>query len=616
VAALLVEVRGENHGQLVQKTALVNQRLAEIPKVFPITFTDKKEEFEALWNIRKGLFPAVGNVRRIGTSVIIEDVAFPLERLADATLELRSLMISHGYGDAIIFGHALDGNLHFVLTPDFTKPEEISQYDRFMQDVCAMVVNSYNGSLKAEHGTGRNMAPFVEMEWGVQAYRLMCRIKNVFDPGCLLNPGVIISDNPSIYLENLKPMPQAHDIIDRCIECGFCEVNCPSRGLTSSPRQRITTQREIAALRRTCADPARLQRLEEDYSYWGEKTCATDGLCATTCPVSINTGEYTKFLRFRSNSQQAQGAARFVARNFSGVTMVIRSGLNLTDFLHRTFGTQLMLRMAGGTRSLSSAVPLWNPWMPAGGESVHLTHPTGTGTKPKVVYFPSCVCRSMGPALHDHDHRPLNQAVLALLNKSGYEVFLPENLDQLCCGMAFDSKGFFESAEAKTRELEKALLACSNNGEYPIFCDTSPCLYRMRQQMDKRLALYEPVEFIHDFLMDRLVFHKQHETIAIHITCSSTKMQLNDKFRSVALACAERVIVPPKVGCCGFAGNKGFDLPELNATALAELKPALPGDCVAGYSNSRTCEIGLSEHGGISYQSIVYLADRSSEKKI
>jgi D-lactate dehydrogenase len=221
----------------------------------------------------------------------------------------------------------------------------------------------------------------------------------------------------------------------------------------------------------------------------------------------------------------------------------------------------------------------------------------------------------MGPAQHDHDHRPLDQAVVALLMKAGFDVILPDSLDQLCCGMAFDSKGFFESAESKTRELEQALLACSNNGEYPVFCDTSPCLYRMRQQMDKRLALYEPVEFIHDHLMDRLVFRKQPTTVAIHITCSATKMQLNDKFRAVAGACAERVIIPPKVGCCGFAGNKGFDLPELNATALAELRPALPGECNAGYSNSRTCEIGLSEHGGISYQSIVYLVERCTEKK-
>ena len=225
-AAELMDVRGESREVLEQKVAQVQSLLADIPKVFPITFTGKKEEYEALWNIRKGLFPAVGNVRRIGTTVIIEDVAFPKENLAEATLDLRGIMNRHGYGDAIIFGHALDGNLHFVLTQDFSKSEEVSQYQAFMEEICTMVVQKYHGSLKAEHGTGRNMAPFVEMEWGKHAYRLMRQIKAAFDPGNLLNPGVIINDNPKIHLENLKPMPQAHEISDKRIECGFCEVMC------------------------------------------------------------------------------------------------------------------------------------------------------------------------------------------------------------------------------------------------------------------------------------------------------------------------------------------------------------------------------------------------------
>lgn len=612
--ALLVEVRGETHEQLEQKTNQVKKLFSEIPKLFPITFTEKKEEFEALWNIRKGLFPAVGNVRRIGTSVIIEDVAFPLERLADATLELRGIMIKHGYGDAIIFGHALDGNLHFVLTPDFTNESEVKQYENFMQEVCSMVVNNYSGSLKAEHGTGRNMAPFVELEWGAKAYRLMKMIKNTFDPENLLNPGVIINSNPAVYLENLKPMPQADEIIDKCIECGFCETNCPSKNLTSTPRQRITSQRKIAELKRSGKDPEMLQRLVEDYEYWGETTCAADGLCATTCPVSINTGEFTKNLRFRGHGEQANATANFIARNFSGVTAVVKTGLTLADLMHKMVGTKIMLRVTGGARRMSNnKIPLWTQWMPQRGHSPCLDKPVSAGKAPKVVYFPSCSSRIMGPACSDPDQRPLNEAVLSVLKKAGYEVILPDNMEQLCCGMAFNSKGFFEAAESKSKELEKVLLDSSLNGLYPILCDTSPCLFHMRQTLDKRLSLFEPVEFIHNFLMERLIFKKLPETVAIHVTCSSTKMLLVEKFKTVASACAERIILPSKVTCCGFAGSKGFDTPELTESALAELKPSLPPDCKSGYSNSRPCEIGLSQHSGINYQSIVYLVDRCTE---
>jgi D-lactate dehydrogenase len=253
--------------------------------------------------------------------------------------------------------------------------------------------------------------------------------------------------------------------------------------------------------------------------------------------------------------------------------------------------------------------------MPQRGSVPAVPHSHQPTKKLKVVYFPSCSSRMMGPAQSDPDQRPLNQTVMALLEKAGYEVILPEDLDKLCCGMAFDSKGFFEAAEAKSRELEKALLAASHNGEYPVLCDTSPCLYRMRQVLDQKLKLYEPVEFIHDFLMQRLIFTKSPETVAIHVTCSSTKMLLAQKFKTVALACVEKIVTPTKVTCCGFAGSKGFDTPELTAAALAELKPSLPADCKSGYSNSRPCEIGLSQHSGINYQSIAYLVDRCTTSR-
>ena len=616
VTALLVEVRGENHEELNQQVEKVRQRLNGIPTVFPIAFTDVKAEYEALWNIRKGLFPAVGNVRRIGTSVIIEDIAFPLERLAEATVELRSMMIRNGYGDAIIFGHALDGNLHFVLTPDFTQKEEVDQYDKFMQEVCSMVVNSYGGALKAEHGTGRNMAPFVEMEWGVTAYCLMKRIKKAFDPHNLINPGVIINDNPAVYLENLKHMPQAHEKIDKCIECGFCEIMCPSKNLTATPRQRITAQRQIAGLRQSGTDASQLKRLEQDYNYWGESTCAVDGLCATTCPVSINTGDFTKVLRNEKHSAKANNTANYVARHFGGTAALVRTGLTFADLMHQILGSSAMTQIANTARDVShNALPLWTPWMPKPGSVPRLSKPHQPTKKPKVVYFPSCSSRMMGPAQSDPDQRPLNQAVIAVLAKAGYEVILPEDMDKLCCGMAFDSKGFFEAAETKSRELEKALLLASRNGEYPVLCDTSPCLYRMRQVLDKRLKLFEPVEFIHDFLMQRLIFNRSPETVAIHVTCSSTKMLLTEKFKAVALACVAKIVTPTKVTCCGFAGSKGFDTPELTATALAALKPSLPAECKTGYSNSRPCEIGLSQHSGINYQSIAYLVDRCTTRR-
>jgi D-lactate dehydrogenase len=608
--ALLVETRAPDTARLAIQVEEVQGRISAIPTLEPVAFTDQKAEYERLWDVRRGLFPAVGAAREIGTTVVIEDVAFPMQHLADATVELQRLMRAHGYAEGIIFGHALDGNLHFVFTQGFEAPEEVHRYQRFMEEVCDMVARKYDGSLKGEHGTGRNMAPFVELEWGSKAYGLMKRVKHLLDPQGLLNPGVLLNDDPRVYLKNLKPLPQAHDIVDRCIECGFCEAKCPSRDLTTTPRQRIATQREMARLRRSGEDPGRLARLERDFRYQGEETCATDGLCATACPVSIDTGEFVKELRAGARTDRERRRARRVAERFAGVSSGVRLALGTASAAHAVLGDAAMGGVARAVRAASGGrLPLWNPQMPRPQRAPRLTDVVSGKGRP-VVYFPSCIVRTMGPARADPEQRAVFEAMSSVLGKAGCDVLFPRTLESLCCGLSFDSKGFRELADWKAKELERELLERSRGGEIPVLCENSPCLYRMRKALDPRLQLYEPVEFIHGFLMDRLRFERQAGSVAVHLTCSSAKMGLGDKLLAVARACAEQVVVPPRIGCCGFAGDRGFTHPELNASALAELRPGIPDGCREGYSNSRTCEIGLSLHGGIPYQSIVFLVDR------
>jgi len=612
---LLVETRSNDAESLERQVAEVLGLLSDVPTVFPVAFTDQKAEYEKLWNIRKGLFPAVGAARQIGTTVVIEDVVFPIETLADATLELEGLMKKHGYDEGIIFGHALEGNLHFVFTQDFSDSAEVARYQRFMEDLCEMTVKKYDGSLKGEHGTGRNMAPFVEREWGEKAYALMKRIKRAFDPKYLLNPGVIINDNPLVHLENLKPLPEAHGIIDKCIECGFCEVMCPSKDLTTTPRQRIVIQREISRLRTSGGDRQAIARFEADYHYLGEQTCATDGLCATTCPVAIDTGQHTKELRSLQNGAFGKSAARWAAGHYAAVTSGVRGGLASLSAARIVLGDRALGSVARGARALSGGrLPAWNPCMPKPAPA-QTFRGASNGSARKVVYFPSCIVRTMGPSPGDPDQRALFEAVRSLLGKAGYEILYPPDMAGLCCGMPFGSKGFFEEAEHKRRELEAALLACSRNGEYPVLFDTSPCLYTMKRKPDPRLKFYEPVEFIHTFLLDVLEFTKIPETVAVHVTCSAIKLGLREKFLAVAGACAEKVVVPDHVGCCGVAGDRVFFFPELNESALSALRRGLPPGCGSGVSNSRTCEIGLSLQSGLPYQSIVYLVDRCAARK-
>jgi D-lactate dehydrogenase len=249
--------------------------------------------------------------------------------------------------------------------------------------------------------------------------------------------------------------------------------------------------------------------------------------------------------------------------------------------------------------------------MPTGARSISATSSSGeTESMRKVVYFPSCINRSMGPSGYEKGEQ-LTDVMLKLLKKGGFEVIYPENLSGLCCGMAFSSKGYTEAGDKKSKELETALLNASEEGKYPILCDMSPCLFTMRENMGSRMKLYEPVEFILDHLLPQLTITPLDQTIAVFPVCSLKKMGLEEKLTELARICAKEVVVAD-TNCCGFAGDRGFSFPELNSHGLRALKEQLPSVVRHGYSNSRTCEIGLSLHAGIPFQSIVYLVDRVS----
>jgi len=217
----------------------------------------------------------------------------------------------------------------------------------------------------------------------------------------------------------------------------------------------------------------------------------------------------------------------------------------------------------------------------------------------------------MGVSRDHHDEKQLSEKLVQLLYKGGYEVIYPENMNNLCCGMAFSSKGYTIAGETKSKELESTLLKVSRNGEYPVLCDMSPCLYTMKENMKTNLKLFEPVEFIITYLLPHLIINPLDEIITVFPVCSMKKMGLEAKLVELARICAKKVIVA-ETNCCGFAGDRGFTYPELNKHGLRNLRAQLPEAVKQGYSTSRTCEIGLSLNTGISHKSIIYLVDKVS----
>ena len=567
--------------------------------------------------MRSGIFPAVGGTREVGTTCLIEDIAFPIEHLAQATLDLQQLFREHNYPEAVIYGHALEGNYHFILNQHFDTPEAIEQYDRMMRAVVDLVVDKYHGSLKAEHGTGRNMAPFVRREWGDDAYELMCEVKQLFDPQNIMNPGVIFNEDQQSYLQHIKPCPKVHEMIDRCIECGFCEVNCVACGYALSSRQRIVVQREMKRLEGSKEQEAKTL-LKKDFARLGRDLCAGDGLCSTSCPIKINVGDYIHIVREHDMGTAGKVIGQWAGKNLAtiGKAMVPLLGVAhaaktiIGDTATRALG-KTMHKVSGGL------IPLWTPSLPSPvmQKDIKTAKEYGAvnGLKglqdKRVVYFPSCLNQRLGTP-----GKPLINDMTELLNKAGFEVIFPKDMENLCCGTIWESKGMPEEAQRKAAELELALLKASENGRWPVLCDQSPCLHRMRHTM-QHLHLYEPAEFIDKYVLNSVKITPLSECVAVHITCSTRQMGLAQTIVRVAQACAKNVLVPEEIGCCAFAGDKGFTEPELNEWALRKLKPQIEkAGATMGVSNSRTCEIGLSTHSGIEYHSIAYLVNRCAKE--
>ena len=655
LTAILTETKGVTHEQLLEKIDKIKECLGQFKLYIPAEFTEDPKIYGKYWAIRSGIFPSVGGTRPIGTSCLIEDVAFPIESLPEATVKLQKLIADHGYDDACIYGHAFEGNYHFILNQSFADEHEVARYAEMMRDVAKLVVEEYDGSLKAEHGTGRNMAPFVKYEWREPAYEVMKELKAIFDPEGLLNQGVIFNDDPDCFIKCLKPLPVldfdfasvpdgGHYLMDpslstakesieqvkranKCIECGFCEVNCMSCGLTLSSRMRIAVQREIRELETTGKNPERVATLKKQYKYYGDQTCATDGLCSTSCPMKINTGELTHIIRQMDMNNNPVGykVGEFAANHMAGIKSGLRVVLDVAHLGHVTLGPSMMTSIARGMNKMG--LPLWTTAMPKKHRQPKksdltqfiieksIPHKEEEHLPLKVVYFPSCINQTMGQSKFHGKKHDLVDEVIQLCAKAGYEVIFPEGMERMCCGQIWESKGMLDIADRKSAELEKALWEASEQGKYPVLCAQSPCLHRMKKVM-KKMKLYEPAEFIMKYLAPRLDFHPIDCHIALHLTCSTRQMGVADDLIALAKMCSNNVYLPEGVGCCGFAGDRGFTFPELNKYGLRKLRPQIEKNHIeVGYSNSRTCEIGLESNTGIPYMNIVYLVHECTTAK-
>lgn len=617
--ALLVQLESNEEKEIQSHIQTISSLLEGIPLLFPLCFSLDANTQASWWKIRKAILPLAASRRRAGSTVITEDICFEIANFAKGIEQIGELFVKYDF-EGMIFGHALSGNVHFIICPILGLAEEKERFGKFMEEMIDVVV-ALKGSTKAEHGTGRMIAPFVEREWGEKAYAINRKIKEIFDPSNIFNPDVIISDDPQIHLKNLKPSNTIREDLNQCMECGFCERFCPSRNLTLTPRQRIVVFREIERLKAldnpTQEEKWELEELERDYAYFGVQTCATCGMCAMACPLQIAAGKVS--IICNHPSQRALKIAKKVSQNMPKAIQFARFGVASSNFISKIIGKKNLksLSLAMNKKFKTPIAPVFMPSLnPYKLQSKMSSNPQ------KVIYFTSCLNRIFSPNEQARDPRSIQEVFESLCEKSKIDVIYPKGIEKMCCGKAFRDFTPKDPSITPLKETLKILLEASNHGEFPIVLDHSACSAELITQVQtlpeaQCLKVYDLSAFAQKFILPNLSITPISEPVGLHIICSTRKGGWMDSVFAIAKTCTtHQIYIDENTQCCGFAGNKGFFYPEFNTSALESLKKYFkthPTNRL--YSTSSTCEIGLSENTGKPWQHIIYLLDEVSRGK-
>ncbi|MDA2918122.1 FAD-binding oxidoreductase [Desulfobacterota bacterium AH_259_B03_O07] len=611
---LLIDFWRQSNEEVDRVVAAVEPKIRKVEGLINMSpFTRRPDEHRTLWESRSNLLGLVASNANPGETTVVEDMAVPLEELVPFVEGLQANFEKHGL-KGYINGHASAGNLHFIINENFNDEKSIAQYDAFIQDVVSLIADQLHGSLKAEHGTGRAIAPFVEREWGSDAYSIMKRIKNLADPECLLNPDVIISDDPNIHCKNFKPRPQVWSGIDECMECGFCEHTCPSRLAALTPRQRIQASRMHAYY----IEKGKTKEAEElwsEYQYAGIDMCAADGMCHTQCPVHINTGVYTDYLRQQKASYVEKGLAAFLAKHFGVVEEALRGGMNLGTLADRI--GHFTDHVTKALRHLVPSAPVWSDVMGKAPPSV-----VNETDSPDFVYYPACVSRIMGSSAAGK--KSVAETMLEVGRRAGFDLLLARDVTGTCCSQIWEHKGFETGRAVMANRIVERMWNWSKGGRVPIICDVSTCTLTLTSELAEvlskenkrrysKLHILDVNDWLKDDVMPKLEVRSKKDSVVLHPTCGCVQIGSDIPMREVAEACATRVTLPLNWGCCGVAGDRGFLHPELSDGAQHfELEEVARQGYDGYYSVARTCEIGLSQRSGQNYESIVYLVEEAT----
>lgn len=606
---ILVQLESNSKEQLEKNVQFITKALSVVNNLFGINFSYDEKICENWWKVRKALLPICAKQREAKSTIITEDVCFTMQTFEEGINEISMLFKKHNF-NGIIFGHALSFNVHFIISVVLDDEKSSKNFANFIDDLAAMVCK-LDGSIKAEHGTGRMMAPFVEMEWGKKAYEINKKIKNIFDSKNLFNPDVIISDDRQIHLKNLKPSHEIDEYLQYCMECGFCEKVCPSKNLSLSPRQRIAVKKEIARLKqlntKNKEEQEQLEQLLKDYEYYAINTCAQCSMCASACPLEINSANIAD--EYKNSHSKGLFLANKIAQNLKTTSFYTKKALKVVNWLNKK---DFLSQASIAFNAIFKTAILPTNMLNANDYKLNSKDYNFTNN---VVYFSSCLNR----LFKIEKNKSIQEVFENLCKKAKINCIYPEDIEELCCSKAFKDyslkKDMFDIAKKSLTSLLKA----SKDGRIIIVSDHSACSAQMLDNLKKypefkKLKIMDMQSYIVKHILHKLKIRAIDENIGIYSVCASKKNNWTSDIKTIAKSCTKANIYEhTNTFCCAFAGNKGFIRPELNKSALEDFTEYFSTKKVKKiYSTSSTCELGISFNTNIKCENIIYLLDELS----
>lgn len=317
-------------------------------------------------------------------------------------------------------------------------------------------------------------------------------------------------------------------------------------------------------------------------------TCATDSLCQTACPVLIDTGLLVKRLRADAAGSSSKAVGRVAAGHWAAATAVASTVLDVAAAV-----PTVARSVTRGLRSVfpHEIVPLWTEDLPSGGSA---RSRLGHSARSDVVLLPSCMSAMFGGSGSGA------AAFLDLCDRVGLDVQVPRDVDGLCCGTPWRSKGLVDGAEAVERQLGSELSQWAGDGVRVIVIDGSTCASPVASLAAGlpefgSATVVEVVAFTQSALLPLLPPLRQIQRVGVHPTCGTERIGTRAALLEIASACAREVIVADSWGCCAFAGDRGLLHPELTASATAsEAAELLTSEATAYVTDNRPCALAMN----------------------